>query len=134
MKNKEYYANEIINIAIQGESMGVDRITLTPFHCCSDNCDKCIASMRGHYSCVDEKLTEWANAKHEDKYEHDEVVLWRNSMFDEWTPAYYAYYKDGRHYVYGWGCSSLTTKDTEPIEVNYVIKYDKNLAWKRDEY
>lgn len=132
MKNKEYYANEIIDIAIRGESMGVDRKTLTPFHCCSDNCEKCIASMRDHYSCDEEEVTKWANDEHVDEYEYDEVVLWRNSMFDEWIPSYYAYYGDGRHYVFADRCSSITALGTTPV--NYVRKYDKELAWKSDEY
>lgn len=131
MKNKEFYANEIIEIAIHGESMGVNKNTLTPCACNSIDCSKCLVHVYNVDCCDSDKLLEWANAEHVDKYEHDEVVLWKNSKFDEWIPAHYAYYKDGCHQVYANGCSSLTAKDVT-IAVDYIRKYDKELAWTRD--
>lgn len=130
MKNKEFYAEKIIDIATHGNAIGVDKDTLAPCACISIDCTKCIANNGG--CCNTDKFTEWANAEHTEHFEHDEVVLWRDSILDKWVPAYYACYKDGHHYVYSWGCSSLTVKDDASIPVNYVRKYDKELAWNSD--
>ena len=129
MKNKEFYANEIIDMALNAITMGVDKDTLAPCSCISIGCAKCLG-------CANNKILEWAEAEHVEQFAEDEVVLWKDSStLDEtiWKPAHYAHYKNGHHYVYNLGCSSLTTYDklAMTIKADDVIKYDKNLVWGR---
>lgn len=127
MKNKEFYADKIIEIAIRGSKIGVDENTRRPFCCSSRCCDECIEYV-GY--CDEDRLKEWANAEYIEPFDKDEVVLTRNSKSDKWIPSHYAYYQDGRHWVYADGCSSLTVRNISSaiVTVNYIIKYDRELV------
>lgn len=74
MKNKEFYADKIIEIAIRGSKIGVDENTRRPFCCSSRCCDECIEYV-GY--CDEDRLKEWANAEYIEAFDKDEVVLTR---------------------------------------------------------
>lgn len=77
MKNKEKYANEIVEVAIQGRHMGFDKYFRRVVPCCAIQCENCL--FHGETSCG-QKCLEWANAEAKvSKFtEREKKFIWLN--------------------------------------------------------
>lgn len=97
MKNKEKYANEIVEVAIQGRHMGFDKYFRRVVPCCAIQCENCL--FHGETSCG-QKCLEWANAE----YVEPKGFTKREKLFVEALPniRYVARNKDGTVWAYEW--------------------------------
>lgn len=72
MKNKEFYKDEIAEIALERNKIAVDKKTLKPVRCANISCGACLV---GERDCA-EVIKEWANAEYVEpcEFEKDELV------------------------------------------------------------
>ena len=62
MKNKEKFSKEIVDIALAGENVAVDKFTMIPVKCRDLECDRCIRDCGS--ICDRNKLLKWAEAEY----------------------------------------------------------------------
>lgn len=106
MTNREFYKEEIIDIALSGYGIAVDKRTLKPVSCDDLACGNCINSG----TCVNSTIIEWANAEYiepceleKDEFKKDELVEVSQDGI-EWVLGYFAYDACGLYFTYanGW--------------------------------
>ena len=66
MTNKEYYGKEIIAIALQGDTIAINKETGWPVSCEETNCNECALNLIIGNSdiCGQQLLPKWAEAEH----------------------------------------------------------------------
>lgn len=109
MKNKEKYANEIMEVIITGNQMAFDVTKGTVTTCCDTYCDQCLFD-EGCDECSDEAIADTRRKWLEEEYVESEIdwrkvpvdtpILVRDSEYGEWKERYFAAYDDG--IVYAW--------------------------------
>ena len=109
MKNKEKYANEILEIACSGNSLAFDKTTNKVVPCNSLCCSNCLF---GH-NC-DEEIKEWFESEYVEppvdwsKVSVDTPILVRFSGDDNWVKRYFARYDNGQVRAWINGTTSWT--------------------------
>lgn len=63
MKNKEKYAEQIVDIVCADVSFGVDKCTGSPASCRELHCGKCLLNEMNRYACYDSRK-EWADSEY----------------------------------------------------------------------
>lgn len=77
MKNKEKYANEIIEIACQGNAIAIDKDT-KKIRACDEKCENCYFSQKNYikssnsYFCCETNIKDWANSEYVEPKEFTE--------------------------------------------------------------
>lgn len=108
MKNREKYANEIIDIAINRKQVAINKEN-KPVKCCDIKCKECLLFKEGR-SC-DSLTKEWAEQEYVEppvdwtKVAVDTPIL-VSSDGKRWFKEYFVKYKDG--YVYTWAYGSTS--------------------------
>ena len=107
MKNKEKYANEILEIACSGSSLAFDKTTNKVVPCNGLRCSNCLFVRN-----CDEAIKEWCESEYVEppvdwsKVPVDTPILVRDSENEEWRNRYFAKYKDGRVFSFSNGATS----------------------------
>ena len=137
MKNKEKYAKEIVEIACNGASLAVNKETLKPMSCSSDNCIICNSCTDN--GCDDNELRKWAESEYTEK--PVPVISKRDREFLEYLSVniqYMARDMSGRLYIYTRkpykqvDCWSSSACETEKALWMFNIEFPM-VKWEDDE-
>lgn len=117
MKNKELYANVLIDLALSGTSVTIDKRTNAPVLCGKCSCTNCLF---GQESCKrnGEKLKSWGEEDATYFWENVEIdtpILVRHKGESEWVRRHFAYYSQGKIYAFNNGLTSFTSKCSPPL-------------------
>lgn len=132
MKNREAYAEEIVAIALAGESIAINRETLKPCACMAADCHKCLLNA-GDCTCDGDALEAWAESEYIATFKLDELVMVSDSGLG-WCTRYYKEYdttaKKAPFVVWCGGSNSMTALDAKDItHYRYCrVPTDKELA------
>lgn len=105
MTNREKFAEQILDIACNGNWMAVNKATLEPIMCQELPCKDCLFYVLGN-GCDRNEIKKWANSKYVEppvdwsKVAVDTPILVRDSANLEWNKRYFAKYENGS--VYSW--------------------------------
>lgn len=97
MKNKEKYAEQIVDIVCEDVSFGVDKRTGSPASCRELHCGKCLLNEMNRYACYDSRK-EWADSE----YVERPVISKNDRRFLDYIGNTYKYVvrdKDGKLFV-----------------------------------
>lgn len=114
MKNKELFADVLIDLALSGGTIAINKHTNAPVLCKKCSCADCLF---GEETCRSEKLTSWGNEDATSFWENVEIdtpILVRHKGESEWVRRHFAYYTQGKIYAYNNGVTSFTSKCTPP--------------------
>lgn len=114
MTNREKYAERILDIAVTGHSIAVDK--KGNLYKCSDlECEDCIFSRVEQDNCYcGEKIKEWSEQEYVEppvdwsKVPVDTKVYVRDSDSDNWAPRYFAKFEDGLIFTWTNGATSFS--------------------------
>ena len=104
MKNKEKFANEIVEVAIKNDMVSVDKQTGEILSCFGADCEKCLFfqpcsrpfTCRGMFS-------SWANAEYkESKYKEPKIFTEREKAFIKLFPEIQYIAKDENDKIFGY--------------------------------
>ena len=121
MTNREKYAEEILDLVLNGENIAVK--DGKPVFCADIKCMECAFSTKG--SCK-HALSEWAKQEYVpcvdwEKVKVDTPILVRDSKDRNWTPRHFAEYIDKTVYAWACGDTSWSTCDrTNKTAWNYA--------------
>ena len=124
MTNKEKYAQEILDIVCDGNNVAI--IGNKPCKC-QDNCDQCELHKLHSKNCLS-IFNKWCNMEYEEckdvdwlKVHLDAKIYVRDSIWDEWLPRYFAFYRNESVYAYHSGATSWSTSNkTDKSRWNYA--------------
>lgn len=112
MKNREKFAEQIIDIALQRNKIAVNLTSGEPVACRKIKCSECLFGGRN----CEVSLREWAEKEYEEqtvdwsKVPVDTPILVRDHEAMEWTKRYFAKYENGKIYAWGDGTTSWSTE------------------------
>ena len=110
MKNREKFSKEIMDIACSGYSIAFDKKANKLTKCNNTPCGKC-AFYSSISSCRDKRKA-WSESEYKElevdwsKVPVDTPVLVKDCERETWYNRYFAYYKDGKVFVYTNGATS----------------------------
>lgn len=140
MTNKEYYKEQIFEIACQGDSIAFDEKTNEMVGCTYLGCINCKFSGQGGCRTAMQKWLdeEYVEGIDWSKVEVDTKILVRDSQDGKWIKRHFAKYEDGKVYAFNGGYSSWTNMDNV-IDWKYAKLYDdlqeiKNIKVKSCDY
>lgn len=116
MTNREKYAEQILDIAVTGHSIAVDK--KGKLHKCNElDCRDCIFSRVecSEPSCK-EKTKKWSEQEYVEppvdwsKVPVDTKVFVRDSDSDSWSPRYFARFEGGKIFTWTNGATSFSAK------------------------
>ena len=117
MKNKERFANEIIDIALKDEKIAI--IDNKPVICGEDKL-QCMECWRDD-GAICKALAKWAEQEYMEDPEETEIdwskvpmdtpIYVRDGKNQEWIPRHFAKYENGTVYAFTQGHTSFTKKD-----------------------
>lgn len=113
MTNREKFAEQILDIACNSDTIAVDKATLEPIACCKSECKDCLFNGSDAMCCVDKRII-WANSEYVEppvdwsKVAVDTPILVRNSEEEVWEKRHFAKYENGIVYAWGNGATSWT--------------------------
>ncbi len=115
MTNREYYKEQILDIACSGKTIAFIKET-NELIACEDHrdCDNCVFYERYMGTNCTNKTQEWANAEYVEppvdwtKVAVDTKILVKNSPEHSWQRRYFAKYEGGHVYTWDSGKTSWT--------------------------
>lgn len=121
MTNREKYAEQILDIAVTGSSIAVDK--KGEMHKCENlRCRDCIfvkSEVSDHY-CT-EKTKEWSEQEYVEppvdwsKVPVDTKILVRDSEDEEWKKRHFAKFEDGKIFAWTSGVTSFSSESSDSI-------------------
>lgn len=110
MKNIEKYNDKIIDLALSGKRLGINKRTLVPCDCDGINCHNCAAF--GSESSCETYRREWADAEYKEPcpFEKDEIVEVSDDGLD-WRIRYFDSMSDNEEFPYIIYCYGYSSKD-----------------------
>lgn len=144
MTNKEYYKDEIFNIACKCDSIAFDERTNEMVGCDNLDCENCkfrwsIENIGGCIKAIPKWLEEeYVEGVDWSKVEVDTKILVRDSQDGKWIKRHFAKYENGKVYAFNGGYSSWTNMDNV-IDWKYAKLYEdlqeiKNVKVKSCDY
>ena len=117
MTNYDYYIDKIM------EYIGVNKNTGEVVNCLNDESFDCNDCVFGDAICCEEAKKTWLESEYQpivdwSKVKIDTPIYVKANLEDEWTPRYFAEYKDGKVYAWDDGKTSFTT--TARVPWNYA--------------
>lgn len=138
MKNKEKYANEIIELAIQGLRFGVDKQSNRVAPCNSIRCNsiRCVDCLFHGVSSCSQKTFEWANAE----YEEPKIFTEREKAFLKLFPVFQYIAKDKNGEVFAFiskpvkGIECWISSDNYGFYIpDYMELHFNDIRWEDEE-
>ena len=121
MTNKEKYYDELMDYALAGLDIAIDKNTNKIASCVGCQCSQCKFNTSG-MACSEEKL-KWLNEEYIEpepktdwsKVKVDTLILVKNKKDEPWRVRYFARYENENEGVYCWfnGATSYTVIDNE---------------------
>lgn len=114
MKNKELFADVLIDLALSGATVAINKHTNAPISCEDCNCEDCLFWAE---VCKYEKLKSWGDEDATSFWENVEIdtpILVRRKGESEWIRRHFAYYSQGKIYAFNNGLTSFTSKCSPP--------------------
>lgn len=121
MTNREKYAEQILDIACNGNALALDRKTMKPICCTDTNCTECYFGSQSDH--CEEICREWCNTEYvnfdgycEDwtKVPVDTPILISNSGIGHWERGYFARYEGERVFTWANGATSWSATGDIP--------------------
>ena len=115
MTNREKFAEQILDIACNGNSIAVNKETSEPMRCHGTACKECLFNFNSDEFCID-KRKKWANSQYVEssvdwsKVAVDTPILVRDSANLEWTKRYFAKYENGSVFAWNGGKTSWSSE------------------------
>ena len=111
MKNKEKFADILMDLLVKNKRVAISNKTGEPCSCSGFRCDNCLF---GTVRCDEEATRKWLEEEYEPKVDWSEVpvdtkVYVRDRKEDEWIPRYFSEFKNGIVYVWPNGTTSFTS-------------------------
>lgn len=125
MTNKEYYKEQIFEIACQGDSIAFDNRINKIVDCNGLDCECCKFS-QGSCDCIT-TMSKWLEEEYKEppvdwtKVKVDTKILVTNFLEDEWYKRYFAKYENGKVYAFNEGSTSWSADTT--------IRWDYAKLW-----
>ena len=121
MTNKEKYKDKIVEMAVNGKALAVEKHTLEPKPCHTMDCKRCICNDQN--SCV-APIKKWAEQEYNPcidwtKVKRDTPILVSSNNIG-WYHRYFANYKHGEVYAYADGRTSFSRENTKLIAWGYA--------------
>lgn len=116
MTNREKFAEQILDIACNGDSIAVNKVTSEPIACHGTACEECLFNFNGDEFCRDRRK-KWANSEYAEplvdwsKVAVDTPILVRDSNDHRWFKRYFAKYENGS--VFAWDCGRTSWSGDE---------------------
>lgn len=129
MKNKEKYAEELLNIIICDDSLAFDVDEYTAKGCYETPCVSCLFCdvCRSHEDDISDVRRKWLEEEYVEpktewrKVPVDTPILVRNSEEEEWKKRYFSCIVDGKVCTWRNGVTSWSASDEDDIcEWNYA--------------
>ena len=115
MTNREKFAEQILDIACNNDTIAVDKATLEPIACGKSECKDCLFSVSDVTSCGDKRI-KWANSEYVEppvdwlKVAVDTPILVKDSSGQRWLKRYFAKYENGSVYAWDGGKTSWNSE------------------------
>lgn len=115
MTNREKFAEQILDIACNGNKLAVNKATLEPTACRKLVCGDCLFDTHDSDYCGN-KADKWANSEYVEppvdwsKVAVDTPILVRDSANLEWTKRYFAKYENGSVFTWSDGATSWSSE------------------------
>lgn len=132
MTNKEKYYDELMDYALAGLDIAVDKNTNKIVPCKVSKCPECKFGQYRDITCCDCKL-KWLNEEYIEpktdwsKVEVDTPILVKNKEDEPWKVRYFAKYKKGKVWCWDYGKTSYSVHDLQSNLLTYW-KYAKLLT------
>lgn len=123
MKNKEKFADILLDLLVENERVAIGKETGKPCACCNSRCDNCLRKTDG---CTEKALREWLEEEYEEpkvdwsKVPVDAKVYVRDDERTVWKTRHFAKFKENKVYVWSNGKTSFTTPNKSMINYNYA--------------
>jgi hypothetical protein len=118
MKNREKYAEQLVDIFLSEDSMGIDKNTKQVRACKEMSCFACVFQTGKNVDCF-ENAKDWAEKDCEEtdwtKIPVDAKVFVRNKPHGEWLERYFAFSGNGIPYVFNNGKTSISCQNANAI-------------------
>lgn len=117
MKNKELYADVLIDLALSGTTVTINKYTNEPVSCSKCSCADCLIGAENCSKTLSEKLKSWGEEDTTSFWENVEIdtpILVRRKGTSEWVRRHFAYYSQGKIYAFNNGLTSFTAKCSLP--------------------
>lgn len=114
MTNREKFAEQILDIACNGEVIAVNKVTLEPIRCRGTACKECLFNFNGGESCID-KRKKWMNSEYVEppvdwsKVAVDTPILVTHSGMHLWVKRHFAQYENGSVFAWNDGKTSWSS-------------------------
>lgn len=114
MTNREKFAEQILDIACDGGSIAVNKVTSGPMRCQGTACEECLFNNDVEF-CIDGRK-KWANSEYVEplvdwsKVAVDTPILVNDSNDHEWLKRYFAKYENGSVYAWNTGKTSWSSE------------------------
>lgn len=115
MTNREKFAEKILDIACNGGSIAVNKVTSEPMRCHGTACKECLFKFNGDEFCID-KRKKWANSEYVEplvdwsKVAVDTPILVNDSNDHRWLKRYFAKYENGSVFAWNGGKTSWSSE------------------------
>lgn len=115
MKNREKFAEQIIDIALQRNKIAINLTSREPGACEETECFDCLFCERNKDCGV--SLKEWAEKEYEkppidwSKVPVDTPILVKNSEYMKWSHRHFAKFENGKVYTWFKGSTSWSSND-----------------------
>lgn len=121
MTNREKYAEQILDIALTGGSVAIDKKG-NICRCSDIGCCSCIFAKTKSEDCSCEKrIEEWSKQEYIEppvdwsKVPVDTKIYVRDFGGEHWLPRYFARFEDGKIYVWGNGKTSFSANGENDV-------------------
>lgn len=114
MTNREKFAEQILDIACNGNWMAANKATLEPITCQELPCKDCLFYVLGK-GCDRNEMKKWANSEYVEppvdwsKVAVDTPILVSDSNDHRWLKRYFAKYENGSVFAWGGGTTSWSS-------------------------
>lgn len=122
MKNVEFYAKELADLAVRRQQIAVRKSDGTPCECVNMKCCDCLFqpdNMR--FRCNGQCVKEWAESEYVEyevdwsKVPVDTPVYCQANICQDESPGYFAKFKNGAVYIWKDGKTSFTSRYRDDI-------------------
>lgn len=119
MKNVEFYANELADLAVKGKDIAIRKNDGIPCVCNDLNCDNCLLNY--DIDVCRDSLLNWAESEHVEyevdwmKVPIDTPVYYQVDILQNADKGYFAKFKNGVVYIWKDGKTSFTSRYRDDI-------------------